>query len=64
MLVEKFMGFNVGEVLANNISNLLEKTVGRERLKDKYVFIAIDDVTRAIGLDKIEWYVKWLYELR
>ena len=33
MLVEKFMGFDVGEVLANNISNLLEKAVAERGLK-------------------------------
>lgn len=32
-------------------------------MRDKYVFITVDDVSRAIGLDKIEWYIKWIYEL-
>ncbi len=63
-IVEKFTGIEVGRALANSISSLLEKLIGRKRLKNKYILVAIDDVTRAIGLNKIEWYVKWLYELR
>jgi len=27
------------------------------------VIIAIDDVVRAVGLEQIDRYVKWLYEL-
>ena len=62
-IVEKFTGLNIGEILANKISSILEKLITKKKLKDKNILVAIDDVTRAIGLDQIEWYVKWLYEL-
>jgi len=63
-LISKFVDIEVGKCLANNISTLLEKAIGKKRLRDKYVLVVVDDITRSIGLDKIEWYVKWLYELR
>jgi len=68
-VIEKFInkftnkGFGIGRILADAISVILEKALIKRKLKDNYVLVAIDDVTRAIGLDQIEWYVKWLYEL-
>ena len=62
-LTEKFTGFKVGEALANSIATILERAVLRRKYEGSYILIVIDDVARAIGLDRIEWYVKWLYEL-
>jgi len=53
----------IGAYLANKIASILEKVSTKISIKDKPLLIAVDDVTRAIGLSKIEWYVKWLYEL-
>jgi len=53
----------IGAYLANKITSILEKVSTKISIKDKPLLIAVDDVTRAIGLSKIEWYVKWLYEL-
>ena len=61
-LVEKFGG-PVGKVVAESITTILERAVVKRRLEDNYVLVVIDDITRAIGLDQIEWYVKWLLRL-
>jgi len=60
-ITERFVGY-VGRVLANSISTLLEKAIINKRLEDNYIFVAVDDVVRVIGLNQIEWYVKWLFE--
>ena len=60
-LVEKFGGL-VGKVVAESITTILERAVVKRRLEDNYVLVVVDDITRAIGLDQIEWYVKWLFE--
>lgn len=60
-LVEK-LGGPVGKVIAENITTILEKAIIKRRLEDNYILVVIDDITRAIGLDQIEWYVKWLFE--
>ena len=59
-------GVPIGQALSRSISLILDKIVEKfpkRSLKDKYILVAIDDVTRAIGLNKIEWYIKWLFEL-
>jgi len=62
-LIERFSGFKIGEILANNIATILEKAVIKKKYENNHVLVVIDDVSRAIGVDKIEWYIKWLYEL-
>jgi len=63
ILVERFIGQGVGKVLADNISTILEKAIARKKYENSYILIVVDDVVKAIGLNRIEWYVKWLYEL-
>ncbi len=60
-LAERYAG-RVGEALANSIMTLLEKALVNRRIRDNYILIAVDDVTGAIGVDRVEWYLKWLYE--
>jgi len=60
-IIDRSVG--VGSSLIERISTLLEKIIGIHRLRDSYVVVAIDDVASVIGLDKVEWYVKWLFEL-
>ena len=62
-IVEKFTGFNIGKVLSNSISTILEKAVLEKRIRDNIVLVVVDDVVKVIGLERIERYVKWLYEL-
>ncbi len=52
----------IGTILANSIFKVIQKIITKIKLEDKHLVIAVDDVVKAIGLDKIEWYVKWLYE--
>ena len=61
-IVEHYGGV-VGKALINSISTILEKTLTDRKLEDNYIMVVVDDVVKAIGLEKIEWYVKWLYEL-
>ncbi len=59
-------GVPLGQALSRSISYLIDKVAEKlykGSLRDKYVLVVVDDVARAIGLDRIEWYVKWLYEL-
>jgi hypothetical protein len=37
--------------------------VGRARLKGNVV-VVVDDVVQALGVDRVEWYVKWLHSLQ
>jgi len=53
----------VGRVVANALARMLERLVARRAVEGRYIVVAVDDVARAIGLDQVEWYVKWLYEL-
>ncbi len=62
-IIEKFSGLSVGRILAESITSILEKAIIKKKLEDNYILIAIDDITRALGLQQIEWYIKWLYEL-
>jgi len=61
-IVERFTGVGIGKALAENVVSLLEKVAARRRLEGRYVVLVVDDVVRAIGIERIEWYVKWLYE--
>ena len=54
----------IGRWLTSRILTILENVVARIRIKDENLVIAIDDVTRARGLDDLERYIKWLYELQ
>lgn len=56
----------IGEALAGSTSLLLDVIADKlygKNLKDKHILIIVDDVVNAIGLGKIEWYIKYLYEL-
>lgn len=57
----------LGHALSRSISLIIDKIAEktfRRSFKNKYILVIIDDVVRAIGLDRVEYYVKWLYELR
>lgn len=56
----------LGQALSRSISLIIDKIaekVFRKSLKDKYILITVDDVVRSIGLGKVEYYTKWLYEV-
>ncbi len=53
----------IGAYLASRVASILERIAIEIGVKGKELLIVVDDVSRAIGLDKVEWYVKWLYEL-
>ncbi len=65
-LLEK-LGVPIGKKLAENIVTIIEKLFKEHKLQNANIVVIIvvivDDVVKAIGLDKIEWYVKRLYEL-
>ncbi|RLF20312.1 MAG: hypothetical protein DRM97_07775 [Thermoprotei archaeon] len=54
----------VGRWLCTEILSLVERISLKVQLQDRGLVIMVDDVTRALGLDEIEHYIKWLYELR
>jgi len=56
-------GGPVGAALAEAIPSILEKAVTGASLRGSLVLVVVDDVVRAIGLERVEWYVKWLFEL-
>ena len=53
---------NVGTFLAQKIFNILEKISIKYKLKNEVIVLIIDDITRALGIDEIDRYIKWLYE--
>jgi len=53
----------VGPYLATRLSTLIEKIATRVSVSGRPLAIAVDDVAETMGLDQVEWYVKWLYEL-
>jgi len=53
----------LGKYLANKIFTLLERVHAKVTIKGKPLIVAVDDVVQALGLDEIERYTKWLYEL-
>ena len=44
-------------------SPILKEVLLKRSLRDVRIFIAVDDVSKVIGLGKIDLYIKWLYEL-
>ena len=62
-LVEEVSG-SIGKWLCSKIFSILNRVSLRVKLENENIVIAVDDVTRAIGLDEIERYIKWLYELQ
>jgi len=52
----------IGPLLAKAISLLVTKLSEKTTLENKHIVIAVDDATKALGTDKIEWYTKYLYE--
>lgn len=59
--VKSFEG--IGKLLSHLISILINRLSGKILLKDKILFILLDDVYKAIGLENIDKYTKWIYEL-
>lgn len=60
------VGIPLGQALSRSISRLIDRIAKgfyKGSLRDKYILIVVDDIARAIGLNRVEWYVKWLYEL-
>ncbi|MEM1545323.1 MAG: ATP-binding protein [Candidatus Methanomethylicia archaeon] len=65
--VVKELQIPLGSALAKSISLFISRIfnkIYRRKLEGYSVFIAVDDVVKAIGLDDVERYVKWLYELQ
>ena len=57
---------SLGAALASSIPSIVKvvaEKLTKSFLKGRNVVIVVDDVSRAIGLSKVEWYVKWLSEL-
>jgi len=61
-IAERFTGVGIGRALAENVVSLLERVAARRRLEGRYVVLVVDDVVRAVGVERVELYVKWLYE--
>lgn len=61
-VVEKMGGF-IGSALAHAVNLVVEKIASKIKLKDKRLVIMVDDVVQGIGLNEVEGYMKWLYEL-
>ncbi len=57
--------FNIplGGLIALNLSKILSYIINKFKILNKNIVIIVDDVVRSIGLDKVEYYVKYLYEL-
>ncbi|MEM1545858.1 MAG: hypothetical protein QXY40_04340 [Candidatus Methanomethylicia archaeon] len=56
----------LGHALLRPISLIIDRIAEkafRKNLRDRYILIAIDDIVRAIGLDRVKHYVKWLCDL-
>ncbi len=54
---------SLGVYLADRITFIVEEVAKKVSISNKPLTVIVDDVTRAIGLGQVEWYVKWLYEL-
>ena len=52
----------IGKLLTEEVLTILDKIAEKYSLRDKHVVIIVDDVVRAIGIDRLERYVKWLLE--
>jgi len=53
---------SVGVYLADRVFDLVSRVGVRRCIEGERVVVVVDDVVRAIGVDQVEWYVKWLYE--
>ena len=62
-LAEQVVG-SVGKWFTSRIFTMLEKLITKVKIKGENLVIAIDDVVRARGLEDLERYIKWLYELQ
>ncbi len=61
-LVGSYVG-SVGRILAERIFDIVKGVLTKLSLRESKIVVVVDDVTRAIGIDRVEWYVKYLYEL-
>lgn len=61
-VTEGFTG-HLGAYLCRRLWLILSKVATRAELRGKHLVIILDDVTRALGLESIERYIKWLYEM-
>ena len=62
-LAEQVVG-SVGKWFTSRIFTILEKLTTKIKIKGENLVIAVDDVVRARGLEDLERYIKWLYELQ
>ncbi len=53
----------IGKYLIEKIFSIISNIAEKISLKGRIIVIAVDDVTRAIGINKVDLYLKWLYEL-
>ncbi|MEB3779217.1 MAG: ATP-binding protein [Desulfurococcales archaeon] len=61
-LVKGYSG-PLGAWLSTRIQSLLERISLKATLRGERVVIIVDDVSRALGVERLESYIKWLYEL-
>jgi len=54
----------IGKWLTSRLLRILKKIVAKIKIEDEHLVIVIDDITRARGLNDLERYIKWLYELQ
>ena len=52
----------IGKLLAQEVLTILDRIAEKYSLRDKHVVIIVDDIVRAIGIDNLERYIKWLLE--
>ena len=57
------IGEGIAKSLLKGISLLIKHLATCTTLSDRNLVLFIDDVVYTITLGKIEWYIKWLYEL-
>jgi len=56
------LGEGVGRVLAKQLTRLLGRILSRTAMSGKKLVVVVDDVVGALGLERVEWYIKWVYE--
>jgi len=62
-MVSNFLGSSVSKLLSLALSRLISEVAKRIIFKDRHLVIVVDDVTRALGLEGIDIYVKNLLNL-
>ena len=62
-IAEASAPYPIGGFIARYIGRVVEEVGKRLGLGGRRVVVAVDDVVGAIGLNRVEHYVKWLYEL-